>query len=230
MLCFILSKGKAIQLERGEKRLKIRWDCSWASQGSKQTCGSLSSAVHLLFGGGTAVQVIMRVSEHIACCETVVDVAAQKSVHRHRSPSWMWAIFLSQLGNCQDSCALQPLSDWFVGATLAPALSSLCMEIPRGSLPPQFSALACHLDSFRSPPPSSPTLNHCTTGNHCSEMDLIIRIRASKVHRRTAVFSTATLWHVFVLGAVTEPLHPNYFRQVKETGGTMCSCDSMCTR
>lgn len=74
------------------------------------------------------------------------------------------------------------------------------------------------------PCPLHPTLNSPTTGSQCSEMDLIIRISASGVHLGTSEFSTATRRHVSVAGGAMGPLRPNCFRQVKETGGGMCSC------
>ena len=72
----------------------------------------------------------------------------------------------------------------------------------------------------------NPTLNYPTTGSQCSEMDLIIRISAGEVHLGTAAFSTATRRRVLVAGGAMGPLRPNCFRQVKETGGRMCSCAS----
>ncbi len=93
---------------------------------------------------------------------------------------------------------------------------------------PQFAALPFLLHSFRTPhlyPHSlNPNLNHPSTGSQCSKMDLIIRISADEVHLGTAAFSTATRRHVLVAGGAMGPLRPNCFRQVKETGGRMCSC------
>lgn len=92
----------------------------------------------------------------------------------------------------------------------------------------QFTALPFLLRSFRSPHlyPCflNPNLNYPSTGSQCSEMDLIIRISAGKVHLGTATSSTATRRHVSVTGGGPGPLRPNCFRQVKETGGRMCSC------
>lgn len=154
------------------------------------------------------------------------DVVVHKSVHGN-THSCMWDIFLSQLGNCQASCALQPLSDWFVGATLAPVLSSLCMEVSRGGPPPNFPHFpSISISSVHPLYPCSlnPTLNYPTTGCQCSEMDLIIIISAGEVHLGTAAFSPATRQHVSVVHGAMGPLRPNCFRQVKETGGRVCSC------
>lgn len=153
-----------------------------------------------------------------------VDIVAYMSLDGHT-----WDIFLTHLGKCQASCALQTQSDWFVGATLASMLSSLCMKGPWGSLPPGFffhTSLRSSFLPFTSLYSCSlnPTLNYPTTDSQRFEMDLIIIISASEVHLGTAAFSTATRRHVLVAGGAMEPFCPNCFRQVKETGGRMCSC------
>lgn len=74
------------------------------------------------------------------------------------------------------------------------------------------------------PAPSTPPFNYLTTGSQSYEMDAIIIISVNKVYLGTAALSTATRRHVLVAGGAVGPLHPNCFRQVKETGGRICSC------
>lgn len=157
-----------------------------------------------------------------------VDIAAHKPVPRHTHTA---------------VCGPYSCHSWGTARTAAPSNHCLidlleqrwplCFHLYawrflEAVYPPQFSALPFNLHSFRSPP-SSPTLNYRTTGSQCSKMDFIIRISAIKVHLWTAAFSTATRRHVLVVGAATGTLHPNCFRQVKETGGSQCSCDPVRT-
>lgn len=131
---------------------------------------------------------------------------------------------------------------------MAPVLSSLCMTVAAGSntppTPPQpqpaththkCSALPFRLHSIRSAHTAPPIPTAHRQPAAVSEAQLIISTRHRQGSpgdgprspwqpgRRAVACSVCAC--ACVCASVTGPLHLNGFRQVREAGGGMCSCD-----